>query len=404
MSRVHFVGVYGAGMSALAQFHAMGGGEATGSDRFLDRGQASEIRERLERAGVGLFAQDGSGITGKTDAVVASTAIEPDNPELAAAERFGVAVEHRADWLARIVREHRTFAVAGTSGKSTVAAMLYSILRDAGRSPSVITGAGLHALEAEGWLGNAMRGESDLLVIEADESDGTLPKYEAAVGVLLNLGKDHKEIEELERIFSAFRERSRSFVVNADEENLARWTEGASTFGFERGALRGENLELRPASSRFSVEGTAFELSLPGRYNASNALAAVCAAKEAGVSFPEAAKALASYRGIARRYDVLGESGGVRVVDDYAHNPDKIRAVLAAARRQANGGGLRVVFQPHGFGPTRFLKNDLIEAFAVAGGASTRALLKRARPRPGRSARPRVPETWFSCSALGIRA
>jgi len=364
MSKVHFVGAFGAGMSALAQFHAMGGGSATGSDRFMDQGRAGDIRTRLERAGVSLFAQDGGGIDAKTETVVVSTAIEDDNPDLAAARRLSIPVVHRADWLARLVREHRTIAVAGTSGKSTVSAMTYSILTEAGMSPSVITGAGLHALEEQGLLGNAKRGESRWLIIEAGESDGTLPKYEPEIGVLLNLGKDHKELDELEAIFESFRGRCARFILDADEANLSRWSSGAVSYGFSAGALRGENLEVGSAHSRFSVEGVVFEIPLPGRYNAVNALAAVCSAREAGAPLDAAARALAAYRGIARRYDEIGGARGVRVIDDYAHNPDKIRAVLAAARRQANGGGLRVVFQPHGFGPTRFLKHELIEAFA----------------------------------------
>ena len=351
-------------MSALAQFHAMGGGVATGSDRFLDQGKAGAIRTALEKVGVSLFPQDGSGISEKTGTVVISTAIEADNPELVKAESLNIEIVHRADWLARIVADHKTIAVAGTSGKSTVSAMLYTILEAAGKKPSVITGAGLHALEDEGLLGNAKRGDSELLVIEADESDGTLPKYEAWLGLLLNFGKDHKELDELERIFSEFHAKCEQFAVNADEANLKRWSQGAATFGFESGTLRAEGLAVETWVSRFSVEGVRFKIPLPGRYNAENALAAICAGRELGVSLEDAANALRTYRGISRRYDFIGEAGGVGVVDDYAHNPDKIRAVLSAARAQVNGGRLRIVFQPHGFGPTRFLKNDLIEAFA----------------------------------------
>ncbi len=364
MKKVHFVGVYGAGMSALAQFHAMGGGATTGSDRFLDQGKAGDIRKALEKTGVSLFPQDGSGISRDTATVVVSTAIEADNPELVQAGDVGIEVVHRADWLARIVREHKTIAVAGTSGKSTVSAMLYTILKTAGFSPSVITGAGLHALEAEGLLGNAKRGASDLLVIEADESDGSLPKYEPWLGVLLNFGKDHKELDELERIFSEFNRKCEKFSVNADETSLSRWMEGAVTFGFGPASVHAENLVVNPEGSTFSVEGVSFQIPLPGQYNAANALAAICAAREAGVSLKDSSRALEGYNGIARRYDYIGEAGGVRVIDDYAHNPDKIRAVLSAAHAQVNGGKLCVLFQPHGFGPTRFLKDDLVEAFS----------------------------------------
>ncbi|MEK7743480.1 MAG: Mur ligase family protein, partial [Elusimicrobiota bacterium] len=365
---LHFVGVCGSGMSALAQFHAMGGGEASGSDRYLDRGESAQARAALAALGVRLFPQDGTGVSPETSEVAVSSAIEESNPVLAKAKALGLPILHRSDLLARHVHAMRTVAVSGTSGKSTVTAMIFEILERSGRSPSVITGGDLLALKDRGLLGNALRGKSDLLVVEADESDGSLVRYRPWLGVLLNLGKDHKEVSELAAIFRTFRSQCPRFVVNGDAANLAEYRqplEGRSpvTFGFSPDcSLRGEGLSLSPGSVLFSVRGVGFALPLDGKHNAENALAAAAACLEAGVSLEESARALSSYRGVSRRFELAGESRGVIVIDDYAHNPDKVRAALAAA--QLRSGRVLAVYQPHGYGPTRFLKNDLIAAFS----------------------------------------
>jgi UDP-N-acetylmuramate--alanine ligase len=363
-SKTHFVGIGGAGMSALAQFEALGGGAVTGSDRNFDRGLQLDLKRRFSDLGIRLFAQDGSGIDAATDKVVVSGAIEGDNPELAQAAEFKVRVEHRADALAAHVAGHKTVAVAGTSGKSTVTAMVFEILTASGKSPSLITGAPLVTLENKGLIGNAFRGKSDFLVIEADESDGTLPKYAPHIGVLLNLGKDHKEISELREIFDKFKGRSAQFVVNADQENLAEFCGDALTFGFETGNIRGRNLELFPDRCRFTVEDAEFDVPVPGRHNAENALAATAAAVAAGATAAEAAAALSIFRGVYRRFQSVGEARGVSVVDDYAHNPDKVSAAMAAAHLRSKR--VLAVFQPHGYGPTRFLKTEFIDAFSRA--------------------------------------
>lgn len=349
-------------MSALAQFHALGGDKVTGSDRLLDRGEIPDLRLKFQELGIELFAQDGSGITSDTQKVVVSGAIEDDNPELTRASELDIPIEHRADALAAHVAAYRTIAVAGTSGKSTVTAMIFEILTAAGVSPSLITGAPLTTLSMKGLLGNAYRGSSNRLIIEADESDGTLPKYHPEVGLLLNMGKDHKEIKELRELFLSFREYSRKFVVNADEENLSEFQAGATTYGFRKGEVRGEHLDLSPKGSWFVVDGAEIELNIPGRHNAENALAAAAAARAAGVSLQETAAALSIYKGVSRRFEEVGKARGVFVVDDYAHNPDKIRAVFSAGRLRAER--ILAVFQPHGFGPTRFLKDDFIKAFS----------------------------------------
>ncbi|MCX5797529.1 MAG: Mur ligase domain-containing protein [Elusimicrobia bacterium] len=361
--RIHFSGVGGFGMSALAQIHAMDGQPATGSDRLFDRGENQALKARLEALGIKLFAQDGSAVGKETDLAVLSTAIEDDNPEVAAAKKLGVPIMHRSELLAKHVAEMRTIAVTGTSGKSTVTAMIFEILEAAGRSPSVITGGNLLALQKRGFWGNAFRGESGLLVIEADESDGSLLNYKPAVGVFLNLTKDHKEVPVLREFLRKFRGNVMTALVNADDPNL-KDLPADRTFGLERGEVRAEVTALTGGESRFRIGGEEFVLPLPGRYNVENAVAAVAAALNEGVSLADCRRALASYQGVARRFQSLGRARGVEVVDDFAHNPAKLAAALAAAHLRA--ARVLAVYQPHGFAPTRLLKGELIEAFASA--------------------------------------
>jgi UDP-N-acetylmuramate--alanine ligase len=352
-------------MSALAQFQVMTGGRASGSDRAFDKGERGEARAKLERLGIAIHPQDGSGVGPDCAALVVSTAVEEQVPDVASARRHGVPVVHRSDLLARFVADHRTLAIAGTSGKSTTVAMAFEILEGAGRRPSVITGGDLIVLEERGLWGNAWAGGSDLLVIEADESDGSLVRYRPAIGVVLNLQRDHKEEEEVARLFGIFRERTRERLVVGEAANLSSLAEGALVFGFGAAAdVRGEDVELAADGCRFRVAGVAFELPVPGRHNIENALAAIAACRAAGVELAAMAGPLARFRGVGRRFQVVGRARGVEVVDDFAHNPAKLEAALATAQRRA--ARVLAVYQPHGYGPTRFLRADFVATFASA--------------------------------------
>ena len=371
--RIHFVGVAGTGMSALAQIHALSGATVTGSDRLADHGALGETRRRLEAAGIKIFPQDGSALKPAVSRVVVSTAIEADNADLKRAAELNLRVVHRADELAALAQSRRTIAVAGTSGKSTVAAMVFHILEASGRAPGLAAGANLPALRRKGLLGNAWRGESNLLVMEADESDGTLTRYKPWLGVLLNMSKDHKDTSELAELFVRFKAQCESFVVNADAPNLAAFHSGGLTFGFFAGQLRGAGLELTADGSRFRVEDVNFYAPIPGRHNAENALAAAAVCKVIGVSLEESAFALRGYEGVGRRFERVGRAGGIEVIDDFAHNPEKVRAALSAARLRAKRA--LVVFQLHGFAPARFLKEELIKTFAECLGPEDRLWL-----------------------------
>jgi UDP-N-acetylmuramate--alanine ligase len=367
-SRFHYAGVAGGGMSALAQFQAMVGGTATGSDRTFDRGGARRIRRALERAGVRIFPQDGSGIDSATDGLVVSTAVEETVPDVRAARAAGVPIFHRSELLAHLVDTRRTVAVAGTSGKSTVVAMIFELLRGAGLDPALVTGAELLLLEAEGYLGNAWVGASDLLIVEADESDGSLVRYAPAIGVLLNLEKDHKEMAEVRAMFGTFRSRSREAFVVGEGANLAHLRPGALVFGTGEAAtsgVRAVEIRLRGETSEFTVDGIPFQVPLPGIHNVENALAAIATGRALGLTLPSMAPLLARLQGVARRLQSIGTARGILVVDDFAHNPSKLRAAIAAARLR-KPGRLLAVYQPHGFGPTRFLRDELTEAFRTS--------------------------------------
>ena len=361
--RFHYAGLGGSGMSALAQFQVMLGGRASGSDRAFDRGERPEARAQLERLGVGIFPQDGSGLRGECAALVVSTAVESEVPDVAAARERQLPMVHRSELLAYFVESFRTLAVTGTSGKSTVVAMVFEILRAAARRPSVITGGDLLALQAEGLWGNAFYGGSELLVVEADESDGSVVRYHPAVGIVLNLQRDHKEPDEVGRMFARFREQAREAFVVGEDENLQALAAGAMVFGFgPRAHVRAERVELGAGESRFVVDGVPFALPVPGEHNVMNAIAAIAACRAVGVPVAEMTAGLAAFRGVGRRFQSVGAARGVEVVDDFAHNAAKI----AAAIRTAQGRARRVlaVYQPHGYGPTRFLWADFVDTFS----------------------------------------
>jgi UDP-N-acetylmuramate--alanine ligase len=361
--RFHYAGLAGSGMSALAQFQAMTGGKASGSDRAFDRGERSSLRSELEALGIAVFPQDGSGVTADCAALVVSTAVEDHVPDVARARELGVPVVHRSELLAHFVATHRSIAITGTSGKSTVTAMVFEILRGAGLDPSVITGGDLPLLQAQGLPGNAFAGTSDLLVVEADESDGTLVRYAPAIGVILNLQRDHRETAEVAAMFAALRARTREALVVGDADNLDRFAGTALRFGFTAKAdIRAEDVELDAGSSYFRVEDVAFTLPIPGKHNVANALAAIAASRLIGVELSDMSEALASFKGIGRRFQTIGKARGIEVIDDFAHNAEKIAAAIRTARLRSKR--VLAVYQPHGYGPTRFLRSDFVGTFA----------------------------------------
>jgi len=366
---VFFIGVAGTGMSAIAQYLAGAGYQISGSDRYFKPGEYNETKEKLEAEGIQCFLQDGTGITEATELIVVSTAIEDTVFEVQKAKQLNIPIIKRSELLALIAKSKRTIAVGGTSGKSTTTGMLFQILEHAGLQPSIISGAGLVHIIKEGKTGNARTGKGEWLVIEADESDGSIVQYESEIGLLLNIDKDHKEIDELMDMFSTFRNNTTElFVVNQSHSLAKRLSKNIKNdFSIDENSGAGfiaKNFKHNGLHISFTVNDVLFSLNQVGKHNMENALAAIAAANQIGVGLAVCAAALQQYEGIYRRHQVLGNKNGVWLIDDYAHNPAKCAASIQACQYIAP----KVIawFQPHGYAPTRFLRKDFVEEISAA--------------------------------------
>jgi UDP-N-acetylmuramate--alanine ligase len=368
VQHIFFIGVAGTGMSALAQYLKGIGKEVSGSDRYFGKGEATEIRRKLEAEGIACFAQDGSGIQDKTELVIVSTAVEDSVPEVQEAKRRGIPIIKRSELLALVSDTRKTIAVGGTSGKSTTSAMIFDILQHAGLEPSIISGAGLTGIIREGKIGNAKVGKGEWLVIEADESDGSIVQYRSEIGLLLNVDKDHKEIDTLMEIFSTFRSNSRKFIVNRSHPLAATLsTDAANDFSLDPhtpAGFVGTDFVQEGLAVRFNMNGIPFSMQALGRHNMENAVAAATVAAHLGVDLKTSAEAIAGYEGIYRRHQVLGRKNGVVMIDDYAHNPVKCAASIRACQPVASK--LVAWFQPHGYAPTKFLRTDFCDEISAA--------------------------------------
>jgi len=366
-----FIGVAGTGMSAIAQYLQGIGKEVSGSDRYFHPGEFNDTKSKLEAEGIQCFLQNGEGITEETDLVVVSTAIEDTVTEVIKAKQMNKPIIKRAELLAIIAKSKKTIAVGGTSGKSTTSAMIFDILQYAKLEPSIISGAGLTSIIREGNIGNAKVGKGDWLVIEADESDGSIVNYHPEIGLLLNIDKDHKEIEVLMDVFAQFRDHTKEHFVVNQSHPLARQLSVNPAFNFsvdetDTAAYHASAFSQKGLSISFTIrnanEEASFQMNAIGKHNMENALAAVTVSHLAGVSLRDCATALQSYEGIYRRHQVIGQKNGVWLIDDYAHNPAKCAASIEACQPLAK----KVIawFQPHGYGPTKFLRHDFVDEIA----------------------------------------
>ena len=363
-----FIGVAGTGISALAQYLQGINKNVSGSDRYFKDGEFNETKEKLEAEGLNCFLQDGSGINDKTDLVVVSTAIEDTVYEVQKAKQLNIPIIKRSELLALIAESKKTVAVAGTSGKSTTTAMLFGILEHAAMQPSIISGAGLTSIIKEGKIGNAKVGKGDWLVIEADESDGSIVYYKPEIGLLLNVDKDHKEIDSLMEIFTTFKNNSKKFVVNQSHP-LARKlsVDIKNDFSVDENSpakIVSRDFTQNGLSIQFTIDHSLFTIHALGKHNMENAVGAITVAHQIGVDMETCAAALKNYEGIYRRSQVYGNKNGIWLIDDYAHNPVKCAASIMACQPVA----AKVIawFQPHGYAPTKFLRNDFADEISKA--------------------------------------
>jgi UDP-N-acetylmuramate--alanine ligase len=368
----HFIGIGGAGMSGLARLALADGARVSGSDQspspVLDGLAALGARVHVGHDPANL---DGAGV------VVVSSAVPADNPELAAARQGGMAVIHRAELLARLLARRRGIAVAGSHGKSTTTALIAMALLRTGCDPSVVVGGEVRELGS-----NARLGAGPYIVAEADESDGSFVRLRPWIAVVTNVDDDHldhyRDRRDLLRAFVEFLAgvRPGGLGVLCWDDPWVRGLAGRCrrpilTYALDQPAdLQGRDVAARGLRTRFraayrGADLGAFELGVPGRHNAQNALAALAVALHLGLDLAAVGGALAEFGGVGRRFEVLNPGGRVLVVDDYAHHPTEVRATLRAARAVAPGRIL-VMFQPHRYSRTRLLAEAFGGAFEDA--------------------------------------
>ena len=369
-----FCGIGGSGMLPLAAILRAGGARVAGSDRSLDAGRLASKFEYLRSLGIGLAPQDGSGLKdGMT--LVTSAAVEETIPDVVRAGELGLERLTRPQLLAKLLNDaQKSIAVGGTSGKSTVTGMIGWILHALHRQPTVMNGAVMkNFVSPSAPFASALVGDPELFVSEVDESDGSIALYRPSVAVLTNISLDHMTMDELRALFGGFLAASGKAVLNLDDPETRLLADALPEgkligYGFDSPSakLAGRNLELLPDGVAFTVEigGEQHQVALgvPGRHNAMNALAALGAVHALGISFGDAAAALSRFAGLKRRLETVGTAGGVTVIDDFAHNPDKIAATLATLTAQP--GRLLIMFQPHGYGPLVKMGGELAATFA----------------------------------------
>ncbi|MFI0537699.1 UDP-N-acetylmuramate--L-alanine ligase [Streptomyces sp. WSLK1-3] len=379
MDRPHFIGIGGAGMSGIAKILAQRGAKVAGSDA-----KESATAEALRALGVTVhIGHAAEHLAADATCVVVSSAIRADNPELARAAELGIPVVHRSDALASLMDGLRPIAVAGTHGKTTTTSMLAVSLSELGLQPSYAIGGDLDAPGS-----NALHGEGEIFVAEADESDRSFHKYAPEVAIVLNVELDHHanyaSMDEIYESFETFVDRiakGGTLVVNADHEGARELTRRVTATGVrvvtygdaEDADVRVLSVVPQGLKSEVTVllDGAelTFAVSVPGRHYAHNAVAALAAGVALGVPAAELAPALAAYTGVKRRLQLKGEAAGVPVVDSYAHHPTEMTADLEAMRAAAGDARILVVFQPHLFSRTQELGKEMGAALALADGS-----------------------------------
>jgi UDP-N-acetylmuramate--alanine ligase len=370
-----FCGIGGSGMLPLALILRGHGAEVSGSDRALDQGRTAAKFEFLKKSGIALYPQDGSGVSGVNQTLVTSAAVEDTVPDVVAARKLGAPLMTRAELLAQLFNAAPLgIGVAGTSGKSTVTGMIGWMLTELGRDPTIMNGAVMkNFVSADAPFASARVGKSDLFVSEVDESDGSIARYTPHIAAVNNISLDHKTMDELRALFRDFVAKSRVAILNLDNAETAALIPHAAravTYSLWNGGgdLRAANLSPAADGIAFDIVSSGdvralhVQLQAPGEHNVYNALATLGVARALDIPLHDAADALSRFNGIRRRLEVVGTANGITVIDDFAHNPDKIAATLATLH--AFPGRLLILFQPHGFGPLKKMKAEFIAAFA----------------------------------------
>jgi UDP-N-acetylmuramate--alanine ligase len=369
--KMHFIGIGGAGMSAIAEILISLGYKISGSDI-----QKSAVTERLTSLGVKIFIGHNPANIKDYDVVVTSSAIGNDNPELLEARKKRIPVIHRSEMLAELARMKQGIGVAGTHGKTTTSSMLSYVLYRGGMNPTAIIGGKVLNFDS-----NARTGDGDYIVFEADESDGTFLRLMPVIAVVTNIDTDHmdhyKSFDELKNAFLKYINNVPFYgysVLCKDDKVISEMLPVIErpyvTYGFSESAdIFAGNAEYYDSKTSFDCYYNkkkigVIETSLLGAHNVQNALAVIGVSLELGIDFNTVKEALKEFRGVGRRIEKIGEQNGILVLDDYGHHPTEIKATLKAIRSM--GRRIIVIFQPHRYSRTQLLANDFGSAFTDA--------------------------------------
>lgn len=364
MATFFFCGIGGIGMSAIALYLKQAGHTVMGSDRSFDLKHACAIQNNLINAGIKLYPQDATGVTQDIDTFIVTRAVEDHIPDVKKALELGLTIKKRPEMLADIFHSFKGIAIAGTCGKTSITAMTAHILYHNRLSPTMINGGISLNTYNNAPCSNLMFGSGNHLIIEADESDGSITQYDPFISVVSNISLDHFELDVIRPLFEGFLNRTKhGIVINADcpetaklnlnHPNVIRFSVSGT-----QADLMATNIKALDGGVSFKLNGEWVTLPFIGTHNVANALAAVGAALHAGIPVSDSLVALNSFRGTKRRLQKIGETNNIIIYDDYAHNPEKIKASLLALKPY--GGRIFAIYQPHGFAPMRLMKDDFI--------------------------------------------
>ena len=367
---IHFVGIGGIGMSGIAELLLNLGYKVSGSDVKM-----SEITDRLKRLGGEIFKGHAAGNIEGVDVVVFSSAVDRDNPEIREALQSSIPVIPRAEMLAELMRLKYSIAIAGAHGKTSTTSIVASVLAAGGLDPTVVIGGKLKSIGS-----NAVLGQGDFIVAEADESDGSFLKFSPTIAVVTNIDKEHldfyKDLDEIKTVFLSFLDRIPFYglaVLCLDnepvQELIPRMKKRYTTYGMSSQAdFQIRDVEFTAHKSRFNVyhhgnKMGMIDLSLPGIHNVYNATASIAVGVELNIAFDQIKKALENVEGVQRRLEIKGEANGITVIDDYGHHPTEIKVTLKAVEENWPNRRKVVVFQPHRYTRTQALFDEFTRAF-----------------------------------------
>jgi UDP-N-acetylmuramate--alanine ligase len=368
MKKISFCGISGSGMSSLAQIMYFSGYEVRGSDRNFDLNRDQKTKQALENLGIRIFPQDGSAITDDLDFICTSTAVEDSIADIKAAKAKHIPIKTRPQLLSEVFHSFRYgIAVGGTSGKTTTTAMIGYIMDKAGQKPCMINGGLLRNYENQKGIPNVILNKGDTCIVEADESNGSIELYNPYISLINNISQDHKTLDELLELFKNLALRTKYAVVVNDDNELCRRIRHNRKLVF---SLQNPQADFYASEITPVADGTLytfcqrrFKLRLIGEFNVANALAAIATCSLMGVDKIKAAEILQDFSGTKRRLEVIGQKNDITVIDDFAHNPDKIKASVSALRQYS--GRLIIMFQPHGFAPMRSLGKQMTDEFVA---------------------------------------